>query len=39
MSQQGVTDKQNRAELNALRTAIEGLEGNRSPDVIDVESE
>ena len=37
--QQGITDKENKAELNALRTAIEGLEGNRAPDVIDVESE
>ena len=37
--QQGITDKENKAELNALRTAIEGLEGNRAPDVIYVESE
>ena len=37
--QQGIVDKQNREELNKIREALEALEGGRSPDVIDIESE
>ena len=36
--QQGITDKENRKELAKIREALDSLEGNRAPDVIDVES-
>tara|TARA_B100000965_G_scaffold365510_1_gene350039 strand:- start:169 stop:513 length:345 start_codon:yes stop_codon:yes gene_type:complete len=37
--QQGIVDKQNREEMAAIRAALDSLEGNRAPDVIDVESD
>ena len=36
--QQGIVDKQNKEELAKIREALDQLEGNRAPDVIDVES-
>ena len=36
--QQGITDRENRKELAKIREALDSLEGNRAPDVIDVES-
>ena len=34
----GVTERRNREELEQIRSALDQLEGNRAPDVIDVES-
>jgi hypothetical protein len=36
--QQGITDRQNREEMQKIREALDQLEGNRAPDFIDVES-
>ena len=36
--QQGIVDKQNQEEMARIREALDQLEGNRAPDVIDVES-
>mgnify|MGYP003155539609 FL=1 len=36
--QQGIVDRENRKELAKIREALDSLEGNRAPDVIDVES-
>ena len=33
-----ITDRQNREEIQKIREALDQLEGNRAPDVIDVES-
>ena len=35
---QGVNEKRNRQELAQIREALDQLEGNRAPDVIDVEA-
>ena len=37
--QQGIVDKQNKEELAKIREALDQLEGNRIPEVIDVESD
>jgi hypothetical protein len=37
--QQGITDRQNKEEMQKIRQALDALEGNRAPDVIDVESD
>ena len=36
--QQGIIDRQNKEEMAKIREALDQLEGNRAPDVIDVES-
>ena len=35
--QQGIVDKQNREEMARIREALDQLEGNRAPDVIDLD--
>ena len=35
--QQGIVDKQNREELAKIKEALDQLEGNRAPDVIDAD--
>ena len=37
--QQGIVDKQNKEELAKIRAALDGLEGTKAPEVIDVESD
>ena len=35
--QQGIVDKQNREEMAAIREALDGLEGGKAPEVINVD--
>ena len=37
--QQGITDRENRKEMEKIREALDLLEGGRPPEVIDVESD
>tara|TARA_Y100001968_G_C19327372_1_gene702449 strand:+ start:801 stop:962 length:162 start_codon:yes stop_codon:yes gene_type:complete len=37
--QQGIVDIENRKEMAAIRAALDGLEGGKAPEVIDVESD